>query len=128
MRRRSFTLLVIAAAAAALAGGCGDGGGSTAAAPDAGGSSGTSSSIAISDFKFSPATIRVTSGARVEVTNSDTAAHTVTADDGQSFNSGTVEPGASTNIQAPRAGRYSYHCDIHPFMKGELVARVKRMV
>ena len=94
-----------------------------AAAPKAGGSSSPSSSIAISDFKFSPATIRVGSGARVGVTNSDTAAHTVTADDGQSFNSGTVEPGASTTIKAPRAGTYSYHCEIHPFMKGKLVAQ-----
>jgi plastocyanin len=123
MRRRSFTLLLIAAATAAPASGCGDGGGSTAAAPKAGASSSPSSSIAISDFEFSPATIRVSSGARVGVTNSDTAAHTVTADDGQSFNSGTVEPGASNTIQAPRAGTYPYHCDIHPFMKGKLVAQ-----
>ena len=121
MRRRSFILLLIAAVAAP-AGGCGDGGGSTAAGPKPGDSSGTSSSITISDFKFTPATIRVRSGARVEVTNSDAAAHTVTADDGQSFNSGTVEPGAATTIQAPRAGTYAYHCDIHPFMKGKLAS------
>jgi plastocyanin len=122
MKRCNFTLLSIAAVTA-LAGGCGDGGGSTAAAPNAGGSSGTSASITISDFEFSPATTRVRSGARVEVTNSDSAAHTVTADDGQRFDSGTVEPGAATTIQAPRAGTYAYHCEIHPFMKGKLVAQ-----
>jgi plastocyanin len=49
------------------------------------------------------------------------APHTVTADDGHSFDSGTVQPGASPSIQVPGAGAYAYHCTIHPFMTGTLM-------
>jgi plastocyanin len=125
MRFRTCTLLSTVAAAAVLVTGCGGGGsGPTAgAAPSAGGSSGTSSAITISNFKFSPATLRVHDGARIKVANDDSAPHTVTADDGNSFDSGTVDSGASTTIQAPAAGTYAYHCTIHPFMKGKLVVK-----
>ena len=125
MRSRTYTLLSTAAVAALLATGCGggDSGPSAGAVPSAGGSSGTSSAITISDFKFSPGTLRVKDGARIKVANDDSAPHTVTADDGHSFDSGTVDSGASTSISAPAAGTYSYHCTIHSFMKGKLVVQ-----
>ena len=125
-RSRIYTILSTAAVAALLATGCGGGGGSSpsaGAAPSAGGSSGTSSAITIDNFKFSPATLKVKNGARIKVSNNDSAPHTVTADDGHSFDSGTVNTGASTTIQAPAAGTYAYHCTIHPFMKGKLVVQ-----
>jgi plastocyanin len=123
MRSRTYTLLATAAVAALLATGCGggDSGPSAGAAPSAGGSSGTASAITISNFKFSPSSLRVQNGAGIKVANEDSTAHTVTADDGHSFDSGNVDAGASTTIRAPAAGTYSYHCTIHPFMKGKLV-------
>ena len=125
MRFRAYTLLSTAAVAAVLVTGCGGGGSgpSAGAAPSAGASSGTSSAITISNFKFSPSTLRAQNGAGIKVANDDSAPHTVTADDGHSFDSGTVDPGASTTIKAPAAGTYSYHCTIHPFMKGKLVVQ-----
>ena len=125
MRFRAYTLLSTAAVAAVLVTGCGGGGSgpSAGAAPSAGGSSGTPSAITISNFKFSPSTLRVQNGARIKVANDDSPPHTVTADDGHSFDSGTVDSGASTTISAPAAGTYSYHCTIHPFMKGKLVVQ-----
>jgi len=125
VKSRTYTVLLIIAVTAALAAGCGGGGGgpSAGAAPSAGGSPGTSSSISIDNFKFSPRAIRVPANARVEVTNDDSAPHTVTADDGRSFDSGTVNPGASASFQAPAPGSYAYHCTIHSFMKGTLRAR-----
>ena len=130
MRSRTYTLLSTVAVAAVLATGCGDGGGSSGGsspsagtAPSAGGSSGTGSAITISNFKFSPSTLQVQHGARVKVANDDSTAHTVTADDGHSFDSGNVDTGASTTIAAPAAGTYSYHCSILPFMKGKLVVQ-----
>jgi plastocyanin len=125
MRPRTYTLLSTAAVAAVLATGCGGGGSgpSAGAAPSAEASSGTSSAITISNFKFSPGTLRVQHGARIKVANDDSAPHTVTADEGNSFDSGTVDSGASTTIRAPAAGTYSYHCTIHPFMKGKLVVQ-----
>jgi plastocyanin len=125
MRFRTHTLLSTAAVAALLATGCGGGnsGPSAGAAPSAGGSSGTPSAITISNFKFSPGTLRVKDGARIKVANDDSTPHTVTADDGHSFDSETVDSGSSTTIGAPAAGTYSYHCEIHPFMKGKLVVQ-----
>src|SRR4051812_48773898 len=93
-RRTIATFLAVAAAAALLAG-CGGGGGATASAPAPASSPGSGSAIAIHDFKFSPATMTVPRGAPIEVRNGDSAPHTVTADDGHSFDSGTVQPGAS---------------------------------
>ena len=125
MRFRTHTLLSTVAVAAVLVTGCGggDSGPSAGAAPSAGGSSGASSAITISNFKFSPATLRAKDGAAIKVTNDDSAPHTVTADNGHSFDSGTLDQRASTTIQAPAAGTYAYHCTIHPFMKGKLVVQ-----
>jgi plastocyanin len=120
MKRQMFSLCLVAFTVAALAG-CGGGGSSTASAPAAP-SSQSGSTITISDFKFVPGTLTVRHGARIKVTNSDGAAHTLTADDGHSFDSGTVASGDSATISVAQAGRFSYHCTIHPFMKGELVA------
>jgi plastocyanin len=50
-------------------------------------------------------------------------AHTLTADKGQSFDTGTVAAGGSATIRVAQAGRFSYHCTIHPFMKGVLVTQ-----
>jgi plastocyanin len=120
MKHHRFRLILIAAAAT-LATACGHGGGAgTANAPKATGSS-TAPSITIADFKFTPGAIKVRTRASVEVTNTDNAPHTLTADDDHSFDSGTVEPGKSTIIRAPGPGRYAYHCQIHPYMKGSLV-------
>jgi plastocyanin len=120
MKREGFSLSLIALTVAALAG-CGGGGSDTASAPAAA-SSRSDSAITISDFKFAPATLTVRHGAHIRVTNSDSAPHTVTADDGHSFDSGTVATGDSATIRVAHAGRFAYHCTVHPFMKGELVA------
>src|SRR4051794_116228 len=116
---------VAAVAAVALLAGCGGGGGATASAPASSpapaSSAGTGSAITIKDFKFSPATLKVRPAARIDVTNDDSAPHSVTADDGHSFDSGTLQQGGSMTITAPRTGRYAFHCTVHQFMKGELV-------
>ena len=75
----------------------------------------------ISDFKFAPATITVKHGTSLSVTNSDSTAHTATADDGNTFDTGTIDPGASKTISVAKPGTYPYHCSIHPFMHGKLV-------
>src|SRR4051812_23772210 len=122
MPHRRFRLIFIATAAA-LATACGHAGGaSTSNAPKATSSS-AAPSITIADFKFTPGTLKVRSGASAEVMNTDDAPHTVTADDGRSFDSGTVAPGKSTTFRAPGPGSYAYHCQIHPYMKGSLVVQ-----
>jgi plastocyanin len=119
MKHHGFRPILIAAAAT-LATACGHSSRATTDnAPKAPGAS--TASITIAGFKFTPGPIKVRSGASVEVTNTDDAAHTLTADDGHSFDSGTVEHDKSTSVRAPRPGRYMYHCQIHSYMTGSLV-------
>ena len=75
----------------------------------------------INDFKFTPATITVKPDAPVTVTNDDSTAHTATADNGDSFDTGTMEPGSTGTISVKRPGSYPYHCSIHPFMHHQQV-------
>jgi plastocyanin len=113
---------VAAAAAAAVLVGCG--GSDTPVASGGTPASSSSSSagkITMKDFAFTPRTLTVRGGGRVGVSNDDSTAHTVTADDGHSFDTGAVGAGASKSLTAPKAGRYPYHCSIHSFMHGTLV-------
>jgi plastocyanin len=65
----------------------------------------------------------VSGDARVDVTNHDSTAHTFTANGGNSFDTGSIDPGKSSRLSALKPGRYPYHCSIHPFMHGTLVVR-----
>jgi plastocyanin len=122
---KAITSRLVIAALGMLLAGCGGG---SSAAKSGGGSShsasgGSSGGVKISNFKFSPATITVKQGARLSVTNDDSTAHTATADDGQSFDTGTVDPGASKTISVSKPGSYPYHCSIHPSMHGKLIVK-----
>lgn len=123
---KSMSSLVVIAGMALLFAGCGGGSSPSASAGSSGSSSqapsgGSSSAVKISNFKFSPASVTVKHGARVTVTNRDSAAHTATADDGHSFDTGNLADGASQTISVSKPGSYPYHCTIHPFMHGTLV-------
>ena len=110
--------LIALAATAVLLAGCG--GPSLASSGATHG--GSSNALQISDFKFKPASLSVNTGGIV-VTNADGVAHSVTADDGRSFDSGILGPGTSRTIAVSEPGRYPYHCVVHPFMHGTVVAR-----
>lgn len=73
--------------------------------------------VSIAGFAFEPPDLRVPEGTEVTWTNDDPTPHTVTADDG-SFDSGTLEPGATFSVAAD--GSITYFCAIHPAMKGSL--------
>jgi plastocyanin len=128
--RNAMSSLVVIAGTALLLAGCGGGSGSAsgASAKPSGSSSqttstGVSTAVKISNFKFSPASLTVKQGAGVTVTNEDSAAHTVTADDGHSFDTGDLSQGATQTISVSKPGSYPYHCTIHPFMHGTLVVK-----
>ncbi|MBI5356177.1 cupredoxin family copper-binding protein [Candidatus Collierbacteria bacterium] len=81
-----------------------------------------SAEVEISGFKFSPATLTVKSGQTIKVVNRDSVGHTMTADDGTSFESGLLGKDQSGTITAPsKPGSYGFHCSPHPYMKGTLV-------
>lgn len=52
-----------------------------------------------------------------------TVTHSGCQNDGSSclFDSGAVSPGSSFSVPGLPAGRYTYHCRIHPIMRGQLI-------
>jgi plastocyanin len=123
--RRRTAAAALCAAALALAG-CGSSGPSAGAAPGtsqaAGAGTATSAAvITIKDFAFTtPAS--VSPGAKITVHNLDGLAHTVSADNGNAFDS--PAPAGNSSFTAPsKPGSYPFHCTIHPEMHGTLVVR-----
>ncbi len=96
--------------AAPVASAATDAGGTTAAAPAGG------ADLTISGFAFSAAS--VTAGQEFTITNTDSAAHTVT-DDAGSFDV-AVPAGGTATLTIPTAGTYSIHCKIHAAMTGSI--------
>ena len=68
---------------------------------------------------YQPDPAQVQPGSKVTWQNKDSAPHTATADD-KSFDTGTIQPGSSGSATINGQGKISYHCTIHPFMKGTL--------
>ncbi|HXI19534.1 MAG TPA: plastocyanin/azurin family copper-binding protein [Gemmatimonadales bacterium] len=78
--------------------------------------------IAINGFAFHPASITVPVGGKVTWLNCEpagTPSHTTTADAG-AWSSTLLDPGASFTFTFTTAGTFSYHCEPHPFMTGEI--------
>ncbi len=94
------------------------------ASRDSGSDSSTSSSavetnsVDISNLAFSPPAIVVNASDTVTFTNNDGTDHTITADDG-SFDQ-DIASGQTVSITMANAGTVSYHCKIHPGMKGTI--------
>lgn len=80
-----------------------------------------------SSFAFSPATLTIKVGTTVTWTNMTQAPHTVTSDDGKSFDSGSSNPiaasGGTYRFTFTKAGTFTYHCQIHPFMKATIIVQ-----
>lgn len=70
---------------------------------------------------FSPTPLTVAAGTTVTWGNNDSTTHTTTADGGN-WNQ-TFTPGTTTAVKFDTPGTYSYHCSIHPFMKGTIVVQ-----
>jgi plastocyanin len=110
--RRIAILAAVAALAIALSA-CG-GSGSKAGAS---GAAGKSDTISIKNETFTPGP--ATAGSTVTVENNDSVTHTVTADDGKSFDV-QIKAGQTATFTAPAAGTYKFHCKIHSNMHGTL--------
>ena len=134
--RAWFVLLAFAAMIALAACGGSTGGGSTPTPTQTGNTptttpSGPTKAITIDSstgsFGFNPATITITVGTTVTWTNKTSAPHTVTSDDGTSFDSGNSNPiaanGGTFSFTFTKAGTFAYHCQIHPFMKATIIVQ-----
>ena len=81
-----------------------------------------SSAINIQNFAFVPTPVTVAVGTQLIWTNKDGAGHTITADDNH-FGSQILDQGQTFSQTLTAPGTYSYHCSIHPFMKGKIVVQ-----
>ncbi|ANZ20728.1 plastocyanin [Streptomyces noursei ATCC 11455] len=77
----------------------------------------TGNAVAIKNFAFSPATLKVKVGTTVTWTNQDTDAHTVTSvGSGGPLHSAALSAHATYSHTFTEPGTYAYLCTIHPFM------------
>ena len=110
--------------ALALVTGCGGGGAASptpaVAASVSCNASGSGTAVSIADLSFNPGSANVSVGGFVTWTNNDATTHTVTFDNGPDCGSVTSSGGTQT-AQFTAAGTYTYHCKIHPSMKGTIV-------
>ena len=71
-------------------------------------------------FIFSPATLTIKAGTTVTWKNMSSAPHTITSDDGKTFDSGTIPTGGTFHFTFTTPGAFSYHCNYHPYMRATI--------
>lgn len=125
MRTRLMILSLTAFLAA-----CGGGSDSTAPAPTGGGGGGgggttpvATTAVDMKGFAFSPASIKVASGATVTWTNSDGVNHNVTFDGAAVAPSGNFSTGNKAMVMPTAAGVYTYKCTLHSGMNGSVTVQ-----
>jgi len=69
---------------------------------------------------FTPQAITVTGGTLIVWTNTGAVAHTVTAQDGKTFDSGNLAPRATFQFTPRAPGAIAYYCAYHPWMIGTI--------
>jgi plastocyanin len=75
--------------------------------------------LAVSDFAFTPKTLRAPQGTATTWTFNGPSSHTATDNSGMAlFDSGTKAPASTFTYFYLGAGKYNYHCTIHTNMTG----------
>ena len=86
-------------------------------APAPSGEAVRSEKVVISGFQYDPETVTIQAGGKVTWQNQDSTEHTATLDDG-SFTTGDLAEGKLKSESFKTPGTFTYHCEIHPQMKG----------
>jgi amicyanin len=83
------------------------------------------SAVTINNFAFSPDNITVKAGATVTWTNDDNVPHQIVADaaDQTDFKSDVLYTGQAYSYTFNKAGKFGYHCQIHPSMKATVIVQ-----
>jgi plastocyanin len=79
--------------------------------------------VEMADFAYGPSSVTIAAGGSVSWTDSDQAPHTATADDQMTFDTGTLDSGATMTETFSKPGTYTYFCRFHPFMHGTVIVR-----
>ena len=126
MMRRAWTLgVLMAIALVEIPAGWRAGPALEAASTPPGGD--TSLSIAIRTFQFKPSPLEVRAGTKITWVNQDEITHTITSGtpenrDGR-FDSPLEGKGATFSATIDRPGTYTYFCNRHQSMRGEIHVR-----
>lgn len=80
-------------------------------------------SVSIANYAFAPSSITVAKGTTVNWKNNDSDDHTVTSDGAGPLKSPTFNLGGTYSYTFTTAGSFSYHCDVHPSMKGKVIVQ-----
>lgn len=72
------------------------------------------------EWTYAPTDLSVAVGTTITWTNTGAVAHTVTADDSASFDSGALDPQAVFSLTPDSVGTFAYHCTFHPWMTGSI--------
>lgn len=119
--RNIFIGCAVAVLGVATLAGCGDTtpNGPSAKATDCTASPGQTVTVEIPEFKFSPTPVKVSACDSVVWKNTADQAHTSTGNGDQSWSSGNITPGSTSEaVLFAKAGSFTYICALHPFMKG----------
>jgi plastocyanin len=81
--------------------------------------------VHIRDNAFVPPSVTVAAGTSVTFVNDDDDAHTATADDA-AWDSEGLSQGQKWARTFAKAGKFAYHCTVHPMMHGAVVVRSAR--
>lgn len=71
------------------------------------------------ELTYSPGDVTAKVGDLVVFENADDVAHTFTDDEGR-FDSGPIEPGEKYGFAYSGPGTYTFHCELHPPMRGQV--------
>ena len=77
--------------------------------------------IIIKDFSFNPPELTVSAGTNITWVNNDQVTHDITIDNGLFDHD--LNPSESFSFEFNEPGEYTYHCDIHPSMKGKVIVK-----
>lgn len=78
--------------------------------------------VTMSNFAFVPAETTIAVGSKVTFKNGDDMVHSLVADDA-SFHSGALDTNDEYAFTFTRAGVFSFHCGLHPYMQGKIIVK-----
>ncbi|MGI8595471.1 MAG: cupredoxin domain-containing protein [Solirubrobacteraceae bacterium] len=76
--------------------------------------------IDMKNIEYVPKQATAKVGQKIDWTNGDSVAHTVTSQSGAKFDSGTLDPGDDFSFTPTKAGTINYVCEIHPNQTGTI--------
>jgi quinohemoprotein ethanol dehydrogenase len=76
--------------------------------------------VRVQDYSFSPTRVSVPVGTTITWQNMGSVIHTAT-ENGRKFQTGDIPAGESRSVTFDTAGTYTYICDPHPWMIGQVV-------